>query len=56
LVSFLFPVVFSGLIEIMQDFTTYRSGDWEDFLFDGIGAFVGLMICFGINRKLKWGM
>jgi VanZ family protein len=52
--SFLFPVVFSGLIEIMQEYlTSYRSGDWEDFLSDGIGTFVGLTICFIINRKLK---
>ncbi len=52
LVSFLFPTLFSGLIELGQEyFTSYRSGDWRDFLFDGMGASVALIICFLINRK-----
>lgn len=52
--SFLFPLILGGAIEIFQDFlTTYRSGDWRDFLFDGIGAFIGIIICLIINRKLK---
>ena len=50
--SFFFPVLLGGTIEIMQALlTTTRSGDWMDFLFDGIGAFLGLMICWTINRK-----
>ncbi len=53
LLSFLFPTLFSGLIEIMQEyFTSNRTGDWRDFLFDGIGAFTAYVICFLINRKL----
>jgi VanZ family protein len=52
--SFLFPTLFSGLIEIMQEYlTTTRTGDWMDFLFDGIGAFLGLAICLKINSRLK---
>jgi VanZ family protein len=52
--SFLFPVVFSGLIEIIQEyFTTNRTGDWMDFLFDGIGGLLGLAICLKINSRLK---
>ena len=52
--SFLFPVLVGGLIEIGQTlFTTYRSGDWWDFLFDTIGAMVGFLTCFLINRRLK---
>ncbi len=51
--SFLFPTLFSGLIELMQEyFSPYRTGDWMDFLFDGAGAFVGIIICWGINKKL----
>ena len=51
--SFFFPVLLGGTIEIMQALlTTTRSGDWMDFLFDGIGAFLGLMICWAINRRL----
>ncbi|MDH8701531.1 VanZ family protein [Dysgonomonadaceae bacterium PH5-43] len=51
--SFFFPIVFSGLIEILQEYaTTYRSGDWMDFFYDTMGAFVGLAICLKINSKL----
>lgn len=54
--SFLFPLLFSGGVEIMQEYlTTYRSGDWMDFLYDGIGAFFGLAICLKINSKLDSG-
>jgi VanZ family protein len=52
--SFLFPAVFSGGIEIAQEYlTTTRSGDWMDFLFDMIGIFCGYLICLGINRRLN---
>ena len=52
--SFIFPTVFSGLIEIVQEyFTLYRTGDWMDFLWDTIGALLGLAICLIINAKLK---
>lgn len=52
--SFFFPTVFSGLIEIMQEYLSpYRTGDWMDFLYDAIGAFFGLAICLKINSKLK---
>ncbi|MDR3339334.1 MAG: VanZ family protein [Candidatus Symbiothrix sp.] len=53
LASFLFPTLFSGAIELGQEyFTTTRSGDWWDFLFDGIGAFIGILVCLLINRRL----
>jgi VanZ family protein len=52
--SFLFPTLLSGAIEIIQEYCTpTRSGDWMDFLFDGIGAFLGICVCFPINRMLK---
>ena len=51
--SFIFPTVYSGLIEIGQEYLApTRFGDWMDFLFDGIGAFLGLIICLLINRRL----
>ena len=51
--SFVFPIVFSGLIEILQEYVSSgRTGDWGDFLFDVIGAFSGLVICWLINEKL----
>jgi VanZ family protein len=53
--SFLYPTLFSGLIEILQEyFSPFRTGDWVDFLFDGIGTFAGIVICFIINSKLPF--
>lgn len=51
--SFIYPLIFGGSIEIIQSFTTARTGDWMDFLFDGIGAFCGLVACLVINKKIK---
>ena len=52
--SVLFPIFFSGSIEIMQEYLTpNRSGDWWDFFFDIIGATLGLTICLIINCRLK---
>jgi len=49
--SFFFPVIYSGLIELGQEYlTSTRSGDWMDFWFNVIGAFTGLMICLLLNR------
>lgn len=37
------PVIFSGLIEIMQgNFTSYRGMDWYDFLFNSLGVLFAL--------------
>jgi VanZ family protein len=52
--SFLFPTLFGGTIEVIQEhFTVSRTGDWMDFLFDGIGAFCGILICWLINFRLS---
>jgi VanZ family protein len=52
--SFLFPLIVGGVIEILQEqLTTYRSGDWKDFLFDAIGAAAGALIVLCINCFLK---
>lgn len=52
--TFLFPVAFSGGIEIAQEYlTTVRSGDWADFLFDVTGICCGYLVGLLINRKLK---
>jgi VanZ family protein len=48
---FLLPTAIGGLIEIMQAyFTTHRSGEWLDFIFNGVGAFFGMGIALLINR------
>jgi len=50
---FLFPVLFGGLIEIMQEYLTQtRSGDWFDFLFNLFGALLGWGIASLVNRRL----
>jgi VanZ family protein len=52
--SFLFPVAFGGLIEILQStMTSTRSGDWMDFLYDVSGGVLGVGVCALINIKLK---
>jgi len=51
--SFLLPVLIGGLIEIVQALTSYRTGDWGDFFSNAIGALIGSLICFLINRFLK---
>jgi len=51
--TFVFPIALGGFIEIMQaDLTTYRSGDWFDFLYDIVGALVGWVIASLINSYL----
>ncbi|GHV10002.1 membrane protein [Bacteroidia bacterium] len=49
--SLIFPIVFSGLIEILQEYCTlYRTGDWMDWVFDSVGAATGWIICWALNR------
>jgi len=51
--TFIFPIALGGLIEILQaNLTTYRSGDWFDFLYDIVGALVGWGIASLINSCL----
>ncbi|GAP72949.1 hypothetical protein SAMD00024442_50_6 [Candidatus Symbiothrix dinenymphae] len=50
--SFVFPLLFGGFIEILQSFSAFRTGDWFDFFFDGVGALCGLLLCFVVNRKI----
>ncbi|MDR2621278.1 MAG: VanZ family protein [Dysgonamonadaceae bacterium] len=51
--SFLFPIAFSGGIEIAQEYlTATRSGDWMDFLCDMLGVSCGCLVCWLINRRI----
>ena len=36
------PILMSGVIEILQSQTTYRSGDWADLLANSIGVFAAI--------------
>ncbi len=45
LLAFLYAIALGGIMELMQAFcTTYRSGEWLDFVADSIGAVIGLLI------------
>ena len=49
-----YAIVLGGLMELVQAYlTTCRSGDWIDFEADAIGAALGVLLCMGLNFKLK---
>ena len=50
----LVPLLMGGLIEILQANCTggRRSGDWVDFLADGIGVALAQVICIPLARLL----
>jgi len=41
------------LIEVLQYFSGYRFGDWQDAVADGVGVFVGLGLVVGIVAGMK---
>lgn len=48
LLSTIYPILLGGMMELVQAYlTTYRSGDWLDFVADSIG--VALAFPFGIS-------
>lgn len=45
--AFLCPVLFSGAVELLQEYcTTYRGGDWLDFLANTTGATIASIISY----------
>jgi VanZ family protein len=52
-IAFGLPAIMGGVIELLQSYcTTYRSGDWFDFLFDLLGILLaGLIIHFFIRPR-----
>ena len=43
--GFLYPALLGGVLELVQKYgTTYRSGEWLDFVADSIGAAAGAVI------------
>jgi len=42
-------LLFGGLIELLQSFTTYRFAEWIDWIADGIGVIAG----YGLNVILR---
>ena len=51
--AFLCPILFSGLVEILQEYCTdYRGGDWMDFLANTIGVVLAALVACFIIRPL----
>lgn len=49
--AFVCPIVFSGIIEILQEqITTYRGGDWFDLLANTVGVVLASLIAFFLLR------
>ncbi len=45
LVAVVAPIVMSGLIELAQNYlTTYRSGEWADFIANSTGVLLALVV------------
>ena len=51
------PIIFSGVMEYFQYLlTSYRTGDFEDFVFNTIGVVAALFFSLSVTRPLmiKW--
>lgn len=54
--AFVCPILFSGIIELLQEYcTTYRGGDWLDFAANATGAVLASLFGYYVlRRKFKW--
>lgn len=49
--AIIFPILISGFIELIQEYcTTYRSGDWADFLANSFGVLLASAISYYIIK------
>ena len=50
------PILMGGLVELAQAYlTTYRTGDWFDFLANALGVLAASALCTAIyTRMRKW--
>lgn len=45
------PVMMSGLIELLQEYcTSYRGGDWFDFLANSVGVTIATLFAYFVMR------
>ena len=53
--AFLCPVLFSGVVELLQEYcTTYRGGDWMDFAANTAGALLASLVGrFVLMRRMR---
>ncbi len=56
LLAIICPIVMSGVIELAQAYlTTYRSGDWVDFVANSTGVLLALVVLWALKRvRPKW--
>ena len=54
--AWLMPVAMGGLVELAQAYlTTYRSGEWLDFVANSVGATLSSLVGAAVYRRLgKW--
>jgi VanZ family protein len=45
-------VALGVLIEVLQYFSGYRFGDWQDAVADGVGVLLGLLLARGVLRLM----
>lgn len=49
--AFACPILFSGVVELLQQYcTTYRGGDWMDFVANSTGAVLASVVAFYIIK------
>ena len=49
--AFVCPVLFSGMVELLQEYyTTYRGGDWMDFAANTTGALIASLASYYVLR------
>jgi len=52
----LLPILLGGLLELAQDYlTTYRNGEWMDFVADSMGVLLALVIVYPILSRICRG-
>lgn len=52
--ALLYAIALGGAMELVQAYlTTCRSGDWIDFEADAIGAALGVLLCYYLNKIWK---
>jgi VanZ family protein len=50
--AFLLPLLLSGVVELLQEYcTTYRGGDWLDFLANATGVTLASSIAYYLLRS-----
>ena len=48
------PVLFSGVVELLQSYcTTYRGGDWLDFVANSVGVFVATLLALSYIHRYR---